>query len=441
MADPPLSPVFVLVFLSLVFQVSFEISSLYMTVSRLLLLVLTPILLVKFLSGRFGKILTTDWLVFGFLFWFSISTLKNNTAVFLTFAGSNMLILLGGYLMGRAYIRGPRAFRQMIYLYGSVVVLTLPLAIHETITSTMSLARMIDQVPGISASIDVDYPQRRGLYRVQVTFPHPIHYGLFCTICFAMVVVGLKDRITTALRWLWGGAIALCCFLSVSSGPLMGIMAQIGLIFYAFVTRGAKRPWIWLLRFSIVGYVLLDLASTRPAYYAVAERLAFSSGTAYARKLILEFGTQQIARTPIFGYGAGKRIPLPHWMTGSMDNHWLLLAVVYGVPAFALLFGAYVYTIWKSGRAGHEADPETRHLQLGWSIATVGIMLTIATVAIWSEIATLIFVAFGAGVWMVVPRDNTAPPVETKEAAGRRGLRYTRFPARTASIATRTRSA
>lgn len=428
-ADPPLSPVFALVFVSLVIAVNFEIGPLFMTLSRLLLLILTPILLVQFVSGRFGKVLVTDWLVFGFLFWFSISTLKNNAPVFLTFAGSNMLMLLGGYLLARAYVRGPRSFRQMVYLYGGVILATLPFAIYETITSTMPLARLIDQIPGVSASQDVDYPERRGLFRVQVTFTHPIHYGLFCTIAFAMVVIGLKDRIAGALRWLWGLAIAACCLFSVSSGPLMGIAAQIALIFYAVLTRSAKRPWIWLLRLGIVGYILLDLVSTRPAYFAIAERIAFSSGTAYARKIILEYGTQQIARTPIFGIGAGRRIPLPHWMTGSMDNYWLLIAVVYGVPAFALLFGAYVYAIWKSGRAGHDTDPETRNIQLGWAIATVGTMLTLATVAIWSEIATLIFVAFGSGVWLTRPREASQAPAAAEEMSASRGLHYTRYPA------------
>lgn len=428
--DPPLSPVFAVVFLSLVIPVFFELGSLHMSLSRVVLLVLTPILLAQLFLGRFGKILVTDYLVLGFMFWFTISTLKNNPQVFVTFVGSNMLILLGGYLTGRTMVRGPRSAHQMIYLYCGAILVTLPFAIYETITSVMPIARLLDQIPGIVSSPDVDYEPRRGLHRVQVVFVHPIHYGLFCTMGFGLVMVGLKRRINGVARWLWAIAIGAACFLSVSSGPLLGIMMQVALVFYGFAARNLLHPWKWLLRFSVVGYILLDLLSTRPAYFAIAERLAFSSGTAYARKIALDYGLAQVGRTPIFGVGAGRSWGLPSWMTGSLDNHWLLIAMVYGIPAFALLFGAYIYTLWKAGRSGHDTDPETKALHLGWSITTVGTMLTLATVAIWSDIATLGFLMLGSGVWLTVARVPDTDTPERTPADTSRSIRYSRFPQR-----------
>ena len=425
--DQSLSPVFVLVFLALIIPIFFSVGSLHMSLSRLVLLILTPILTYRLLAGQYGRVLPTDWLMLAFMFWFALSTLIKVPESFVTFVGSNMLILLGGYLTARAYVRGPRSFRQFTYLYGGVILVSLPFAIHEGLTDHMAIARLLDQIPGIRSSPDVNYGLRRGIYRVQVVFTHPIHYGLFCTMAFGLVFVGLRDRLNAVLRWLWGIAIGACCFLSVSSGPLMGIMAQVGLIVYGSVAaRWMSRPWLWLLRGGIAGYVLLDLASSRPAYFVLAERIAFNPGTAYARKTLIDFGTMRIKQNPLFGIGAGRSWGMPSWMTGSADNQWLLIAVVYGVPAFAFLFGAYVLTLWKVGKAGHDADPETRHLQLGWSIMTFGTMLSLATVAVWSDIATLAFVTFGCGVWFVYPRDPSAAAAATPEPAAR-GMRYSRY--------------
>lgn len=430
--DPPLSPIYMVVFLSLVVPLFFEIGSLYLSLSRVVLLVLTPILLFKLFAGRFGKLLVTDYLVLGYMFWFSLSTLKNNPQVFLTFVGSNTLILLGGYLVGRACIRGPRSARQMIFVYCGTILLTFPFALYETLTSHMVIARALDMIPGVLSSADTNYDPRKGFYRVQVIFVHPIHYGLFCTMGFALVFAGLKGSINNVARWLWSGVILLCCFFSVSSGPLLGIIMQILLLTYGYLTLNKVHPWRWLIRMSIAGYILLEVLSTRPAYFAIAERLAFSSGTAYARKTVLDFGLAQINRTPIFGVGAGREWALPDWMTGSLDNHWLLVAMVYGLPAFALLLGAYVYTLWKASRMGHEKDPELKALHLGWSITVVGTMLTLATVAIWSDIATLGFLLLGSGVWLTVPqtRDTTTQPEEPTPDPRR--TRYSRFPTRPA---------
>lgn len=425
--DPPLPWVFALVFLSLVLPIFFEVGSLHMSLSRVLLLVVTPVLLFKLFSGRFGMILKTDYFILGFMFWFTISTLKNNPEVFVTFVGSNMLILLGGYLTGRACVRGPRSARQMIYIYCGAILVTLPFAIYETITSYMPLTRWLEHIPGVVSSPDVDYEPRHGFNRVQIVFVHPIHYGLFCTMGFGLVLVGLKGRINGAVRWLWSLAIGVCCFLSVSSGPLLGLIMQVLLACYAFATQNNLHPWRWLIRCSVVGYIILDLMSARPAYFAIAERLAFSSGTAYARKIALDYGLAQVHRTPLFGVGAGRSWGLPDWMTGSLDNHWLLIAMVYGIPAFALLFGAYVYTLWKAGKMGHEKDSEIRALHLGWSISTVGTMLTLATVAIWSDIATLSFLVLGCGVWLTAPQRREDGVQAAMPVANSSGPTYTRF--------------
>ncbi|MGH1424006.1 MAG: O-antigen ligase family protein [Pseudooceanicola sp.] len=425
---PKLPFLFYVVFLALFMPVFFDIGSLHMSASRLVLLFLTPIMFLQLFSGRAGKVQPTDVMILLFMIWFAISIFVNNRSAFVTFVGSNMLILFGGYLAGRVYVRGPRAFRQMVFLYGGLVLFTLPFALYESRTSVMWIARMIDQLPMVSSSQDVDYPQRHGLYRVQVIFTHPIHYGLFNTVCFAYVMVGLRDQLKSSARWMWAGVILLCCFLSVSSGPLLGIIAQIALIMYAQMTRGVKIRWKVLMGTLATLYVLLDILSSRPAYYAIIERLAFNSGTAYVRKILLEYGTAQIARTPVFGVGYNTW-DLPAYMTGSLDNYWLMTALVYGLPALVFLAGAYLYTLIKAGRVDLEGDREQTNMRLGWSISTVGTMLSLATVAVWSEMASLIFLTLGCGVWLLEAKARRTGEESTlPDTPPERRNQFTRFP-------------
>lgn len=423
--DDPNLPIYaVITLLLLTFPLSFQIGTLLLTGSRVMLLILTPVLLIGLLAGRYGAIRRTDILFALFFIWFALAVLIHTPGRFVTYAGSNFLIMAGAYLTGRCAVRGPRAFRQLIWLYGGLVLLSLPFALYEMTTSEMPIPRLLDHIPGVQGSPDLDYPARNALERVQFTFVHPIHYGLFCCYIFAMVAVGLRGSLPSAVRWPWALAIALCCFTSGSSGPFAGILIAVMLIFYGALSGGR---WTLLIWSSGILYALLEVLSNRPAYYVIVEKLAFNPGTAYGRRLILEAGLAQAMRTPLFGTSA--KLPLPPWMTGSLDNYWLLLAVAYGIPAFVFLFGAYVHTLVQACRSDLSATPVLAALRQGWVIGLLGSMFALATVAIWSELLSLTFLILGSGQWLLTlrtcPADAVADPV-----TARTGLPYSRFPLR-----------
>ena len=413
--------------MTMVVPLSFEIGTLFMTGSRALLLVITPMLLIGLLRGKYGKISRVDIMFALFICWFSLANLVQAPSRFVTFVGSNFVIIVGAYLMGRCGIRGPRAFRQLIYLYGTLVLLSLPFALYEMETSKMLIARWLEHIPGIATSADVNYPSRNELERVQFTFVHPIHYGLFCCYIFAMVAVGLRDSLPFVLRWTWALLIGLCCFTSGSSGPFTGILIAVVLILYGFLAGGRWKLLMWS---SAVFYAILEALSNRPAYFVIIEKMAFNPGTAYGRRIILEAGLLQVTRTPVFG--TPYSLPLPPWMTGSLDNYWLLLAVAYGIPAFVFLFGAYVYALIRASKYDLSAEPRLAALRKGWVIGLIGSMFALATVAIWSELMSLTFLIFGSGQWLMnirpVPAGKASgtPPVADDTARP-----FTRFPART----------
>ena len=416
---------FVIALIAMVVPITFEVGGLFLTASRLVLLFVTPILLIRLFGGHYGALTKADVLFGLFLTWFAMAMFLHWPSRFLTFVGSNFVIIAGGFLLGRCCIQGPRAFRQFIILYGLLVLFSLPFGIYEMFTSEMPIARFLEKIPGIASSKDVDYPSRNELERVQFVFVHPIHYGLFCSYVFAMVAIGLRDSLPFVVRWAWAMAIAFACFTSGSSGPFTGILISMALILYGAISGGRWKIFIWTF---VIFYAVLEVLSNRPAYFVIIEKMAFNPGTAYGRRLILDAGLLQITRTPIFG--TANPLPLPHWMTGSLDNYWLLVAVAFGVPAFVFLMSSYVYTIIKVCRPDLSADPKLAALRKGWVIGLIGSMFALATVAIWSELLSLTFLVFGSGAWLMKARaasDDTAIPPEDIPEKPRH--RYTRFPA------------
>ena len=417
-----------LALLAIMLPLYFEVGGLLLSPSRILFLGCVPILLVRLLGGRYGGVLPVDLMILGFVFWMALSVSVNNPEVLVTFVGSNALILLGGYLIARSQIRTPGQFEAFVRLLGLLVAGALPFAIYEAVTGQLSLGRLFEALPVVHSHPDVNYERRMSFDRVQFVFAHPIHYGLFCSLAFSMVLIGLRGSVGGALRLPWALAIGFTCFLSVSSGPFLSLLVQFALIAYAVAMRNLPSRWTVLASSGALIYLVLDLISDRPAIYVILTKIAFNSFTANVRRVLLEYGLAQIARTPVLGVGFNGW-DLPRWMTGSTDNYWLMLALLYGVPAFACLFGALVWTLWKAGRQPFAPGSRPDMLRLGYGIVMVSLTLTLATVAVWGEMSSMTFLMLGAGAWFATYRpDDEEPGVAVADALPARARRLSRFP-------------
>ncbi|MEL6620912.1 MAG: O-antigen ligase domain-containing protein [Pseudomonadota bacterium] len=417
-----------LVLISLLIPAYFSVGSLALSPSRLLFLVIVPILTINLLRGAYGRLLATDYLIFGFAAWMTLAMLANHTpGVAIEYTGSRTIVILGGYLTARATIRSKAAFVAMIRFLALAVLVTLPFALHEVITSKPLISNWLAQLPGISSNVDINHDPRLGLWRAQVVFAHPIHYGIFCSMAFSLVYVGLADRMGWFRRAITSGLIGLCCFFSVSSGPVLALAAQLGLIGWGAALRGTVHRWTILWSSALVLYIIAELASNRGAIYVIVSKISFSSSTAFARRILFNYGVDQIGRTPVFGLGY-KPMPLPHWMTGSVDNFWLFVAVRFGMPAFLLLAAAFLVAVIVAGRRDFSADPELYPLRRAWIFTIVSLILVLATVAIWGELYSLVMFMLGSGMWFltVAPKKQIAAS-ETAKADPKRSSRYTRF--------------
>lgn len=398
--------------LCVVIPIGFQAGPLAMTTLRLFLLVMIVPLMVRLLMGHFGKVFVTDILFVGHVAWTTVALAVNNPDQVVQQVGSVGTEFLGGYVMGRAYIRTPEAFSALCRALVVIVLCTVPLALYETKTGRPLVIEYLRRIPGLTSVPIVSYERRLGLERVQAVFAHPIHYGLFCSIVFSLAFVALRDSTSTAWRYISSSLVAFAGFLALSSGAILAIILQIGLILWAAIFARYRVRWKLLLGLFALAYVVVDLLSNRTPLDVLMTYATFSPGNAYWRKLVFEWGMVNIWDNPYFGIGLNDWTR-PAFMAynDSVDNFWLLTTMRYGIPGFLLLTFGYILATARIMRRDFRADPTLSLFRRAWVFTFLGLSFTMTTVHIWTNIYSFVFFVFGAGMWFI-----TATPAASEKS-------------------------
>lgn len=396
--------------LCVVFPVSIQVGPLVVTSLRLFLMIMFIPLAVQLLMGRSGRIIATDILFFLFIAWSAIALSMNNPSQLIEQTGSVGIEFLGGYLLARAYVRTPEAFLGLCRLLVGIVFFIFPFAVVEALTSRSLLLEILGAIPGLGTAHVGPPDSRLGLDRVQATFAHPIHFGLFCSIVLSLCVVGLKGSMSTGRRLSSAVVILAAGFLGLSSAVLSALALQIGLILWSVILGRFWWRWWLLVALICVAYVVVDVLSNRTPIRVFLHYLTFSAHTGYWRLLIFEFGMDNVWANPIFGIGLDDWVR-PSWMhTSSVDNFWLLNAMRYGIPAFFFLALGYLLVLGRVMRRDLEGDPVLLQLRRAWVFTFLGLSFVLFTVHVWGNVFSFVFFIFGAGVWFMhaTPRQETS---------------------------------
>lgn len=408
----------------------FELGPLLLTPLRLFCMIIVVWFGFTWIRGGFGKLLPPDYAMMVFLVWMTASMGKHHPSAVVTFAGSNVALILGGYLAGRAAIRSVADFQAMAKLMAISAIVLIPFGLMEAVGQMDSpILDFYRSLPGIRSYGDADYCCRFGLNRAQTAFTHPIHYGVFASLAFSVFFFGLTNHVSAPVRMFVAALVAISAFLSVSSGAILVIGFQGLLILYAMMFH--NQPWQWKAATwgAVGGYAVLEMMTSKVAFIALAGRLAFDPGNVWLREVIYDKGVDQIAKTPLLGIGANRLPGLPWWMTGSLDNHWLALAVMYGLPTFLACFTIFVWPILTAGRQKFRKGSDLYYARMSWSFLLIGLTLSMSTVYIWESVQCAVFFMVGAGMFLYYqkePEDTGTAQQAAEEIAPRRS-RYTRF--------------
>lgn len=419
----------ILYLIVVVLPIRFQAGPLAMTGLRIYLMALFLPLMVNLLRGRYGKIILPDIAFTLYILWTFIALMVNNPNQVFQSVGSTGVEFLGGYLVGRAYIRTPETFLSLCKWLILLVLITTPFALIETMTGRPLIIEAIKKLPGLNSVDIVNIEKRMGLERVQAVFAHPIHYGMYCSVAFSMVFVALRGQMRSGARYLTSAVIVCSGLLALSSGAMLAMVLQFGLIFWATIFRKIKWRWWLLVGLFVLGYIVIDVLSNRSPIRVFMSYATFSAHNAYWRGIIFEWGMKSVWAHPIYGIGFHDWVRPAFMHSGSMDNFWLVVAVRYGIPAFVLLAVGYISGLYRIMRRNFEGDNRLTLIRLAWVFTFLGLSFTLSTVHIWTNIYSFVFFTFGAGVWLISApvRDDSDQNPTPKSNEPQSTSPYTRF--------------
>lgn len=385
--------------------ISIYLGSIRLSPYRAILILLLVPSFFKLINGKAGKLLPTDWfIIFYALYGAAALFATTDLDAVMEPAGIFIIESLGAYLIGRTLVRDEQGFRAMSKFLFYSILLLLPFALIETLTNRALILEVLR--PFFNVAPKGFISPRFGLHRAQVVFEHPILYGAYVASSFGIIYYIASQSARVPLINFKAIIVAFAGVLSVSSGVISSLMVQIILILWDRNTKSIKSRWKIFGAILVSFYFIIDLISNRSPFHVIVSYLTFSAGSAYNRILIWNYGTAEVWRHPIFGIGFGEW-ERPSWMSGSMDNFWLVTAVRHGLPAFIFIAGAVVFLLRDIGRLTLPT-PQLNNCRSGWFVSLGGMIVAGATVDYWNAIYVWFMFMLGAGMWLMNSADAVA---------------------------------
>ena len=380
------------------------IGPLRLSLYRIVLLVMILPCLGMWMSGKAGRIRTADIALLLFSFWCALSLIGiHGMSLSVQPSGIMFIETLGPYLLARCYIRDADDFYNVVQLLFRIVVLLLPFAIFEFVSGQNISRELFAAVfPTLSGS---ETP-RLGLTRVQSVFDHPILFGLCTGGIFALVHLVLGYQKSFFQRTLRTGIVGATVILSLSSGPIIAIVAQGLLLSWNSLLRAIKIRWKIL-----IGLVLMVLSIAivvnRSIPAMISGYLALDDQSYWYRMLIWHYGSASALNHPLFGVGLNDW-ERPEWMPASIDNFGLFHAVHYGLPAPFLLLLAFL-SIFLTVGFKKGLDNKTTVYRTAFLITMTAFFMVGWTVHFWDAAYVLFLFLLGSGVWILDVEDQERP--------------------------------
>lgn len=417
-AVPKGQPILASIFLiCLILPYAVSLGAVVLQAHRVFLLIMFVPLMLKLLSGGAGKMHKVDWLIIGASFWTCLSLLVNHSPVdVIEPIGVHLIEFLGAYLVARVAIRSAADMQRLVKTMLTILLAMLPLAIIEGVTHKAVALELVGRRGAI-----VYADSRFGLRRAQTLFVHPIHYGCFAAAGLGLLWYTMRPETGLGKRLVRGFTVFLSTFLSLSTGAYFALLAQISLISWDNALRKTPARWKILGWGFAISFALLFMVSSKSPFHIIVHRFSFSSRSAYNRILIWDYGTNNIGQNPIFGLGL-RDWERPPWMSSSMDNFWLYLAVFYGLPMILLLGLALFFIVRDTGRTTLHTAFE-RDCRTGYLITLAGIFIGGATVHYWHGVMALMMFLIGSGLWIVTGGKVPATDGHDAEQAPESGQR------------------
>jgi len=234
---------------------------------------------------------------------------------------------------------------------------------------------------------------RMGIIRATGPFSHPILAGLILSsLLAAYVYSGLRGwpRIVGVLA-------AASAILSGSSTAFLGLIISVGILVVDRIQKLiAFVNWRGIILVSTVGLIAIHLATENGIIRFLAG-YTLNPQTAFYRTMIWDFGTDSVMRHPWFGIGftAYER---DHWMPSSVDSHWLMLAIRFGLVPSLFIFTTTVSSILLVAKAAQGRSPIERNIHVGLATSLFAVTIGGFAVAFFGGAEVWVYMLIGIGI-------------------------------------------
>ena len=397
----------------------FSVAGSQLSPYRIVLIAVFPWLLWRWLTTRPCLV---DFFVLASAAWTVLALVKNHGLIGI---GPRAVIafveLFGAYLIGRILITDAREYKRYFVILGLGFAVIAPFVLLEMATGFNTFRTLFGTVFTIPAR-QQNLGMRLGLVRAQGTLEHPILWGLVASLGVANGFYIWRRNLVKAFGA--SGFFAFMVGTSLSSGPLLAVLAQICLTAWDRLFFFMRFRWVVLGFLALFALLLLKILAQFHLLDFVLANLTFSKDSASGRLVVFDYGMMEVMQHPIFGIGLSDWTR-PWYRAGkaSFDNFWLLEAMRFGIPTFAFLALAWIVSMLRIATQ-RTLSPEEQDYRRGYLIALFGLTITLGTVYIWNATCIFVWIYLGAGAWFYMskePREARDEATLARRAAQGRG--------------------
>lgn len=425
----PLWPLILLLYAILLpREVRLELGTLVFFADRIVGFAMLPVLLHAAVTG-FLRFRVADGLVLAAGTWMVIAMSRNyGFEAGIERGGALAVDLAIGYFLARICIRSIKDLQRVLVAYAPGLAIAGLFMAVESLTSREIVKPMAEAIFGrlpiylsgeAAGFAETRQQFRLGLMRAAGPFPHPILGGLF-------LASALSLYLWSAIRgWprVLGIVAAICSFFSLSSAAILALVVSFGFVSYDWLQkRLVNLSWSMLGLILLVASIALQLVSQGGVVYVIVRYLTLNPATGYFRQLIWEFGLVSVRQNPLFGIGF-EGYERPVWMlTESVDAHWLLLAIRFGLPVALLLVTLAGLAIYSLSKASVMVAGRERDTIRSVAIAIGVIVLMAFTVALNGGVHAWFMVLTGSAISIAAAIAGPASPQPSTRSVGQ--MRY-----------------
>ncbi|WP_260924895.1 O-antigen ligase family protein [Novosphingobium sp. 9] len=362
---------------------------------RFFLLAAIPWLAFDLVKGR-APVRNIDLLILALCGWIFVSVAVVQGLDHAVNSGGSMAVDIGvAYCLAAWNIRSFRDVRRLLVMIAIPYFLATVFMPLESVTRHYIVQPLAVKVAGnAQMNIDTyDSPDRLmrfGLLRAMGPWAHPILAGLI---------------LSSLLPFAWRGSVrgwprtmlmvsGLFSLFSISSSAFFALFVQTVLLIYDRLVR--KVPQLSWSKFfwAAIIFAIAAEVGTKRGLWGMLQMAALNGGSAYYRTLIWRYGSASVVDHPWFGVAWG---PWQHesWMTDSIDNYWLNVAVQFGFPAVVFALAVPVVTIVSLIRSARSERGQDRDLVVAAAISLAVLVFGLVSVSVWLNAQVWLSVLMG----------------------------------------------